>query len=124
MKEKELRSKSTCAVCGHKILVCGVPMFYTLELRRHALNMPAINRKAGLEMMLNSPALASIMGPDEDMTSEVIPPVTITVCEACNCSNISIGFILAEGTTPEDILEHEKKIDLQRSTRGGQDVDI
>ena len=124
MKEKELRSKSTCAVCGNKILACGIPLFYTLELRRHAIDMAALNRKAGLEMMLNSPALASVMGPDEDMASEVISPVTITVCEACNCSNISIGLILAKGTTPEEILEHEKKIDLQRSTRGGQDVDI
>lgn len=82
MKESELRQHATCSLCSRKIGHTGVPLFWTATVTRFGLDAQAIQRQIGLGMML-SPALAGVMGPDEDMAKPVMDPVTITVCESC-----------------------------------------
>lgn len=82
MKEKELREKSVCSKCGNKIMSTGVPLFWTVNIKRHGLNHDAIKRQSGLEMMLGSVQLAHAMGTNEDMT-ETIENVNLNLCENC-----------------------------------------
>jgi hypothetical protein len=45
------------------------PIFYRVTVEQCGLDRDAISRQAGLEMMLGSPVLASVMGPNEDVAN-------------------------------------------------------
>ena len=97
MKEKELREAAQCAVCKRKLGETRVPLFYRLRIERHILNVDAINRHIGLTMTLGGNAtLAAVMGPDEDMTTQMMDPVTVTVCEECSYSTPLVQIALGE----------------------------
>ncbi len=81
MKEKELREHATCDVCGQKILSKGLPMFYVVTVERYGVDFKAMQRQAGMEMMLGNVPLAQVMGPNEDMTESIMDSVKLTVCE-------------------------------------------
>lgn len=84
MKESELRLHATCSLCKEKIGHAGVPLFWTVRIERHGIDMRAVQRQTGLAMMLGgNVAIAGAMGPDEDMTTPMMDPVTLTVCERC-----------------------------------------
>jgi hypothetical protein len=82
MKEKELREHAKCSKCGKGIGHTGLPLFWTADIKRHGIDAGALRRNAGLSMFLGNAALASIMGPDEEMTRE-IENRSITLCEDC-----------------------------------------
>ena len=83
MKEKELREKATCKLCGKPIGHTGIPLFWRVRIERYGLKKEAIERQAGLTMTLGGHAqLASVMGPDEDM-AEKISSIEITVRGGC-----------------------------------------
>lgn len=83
MRARELREHATCTVCKKPIGHTGLPLFWTLRLVRHGLNLPALQRQSGLEQFFNGHvALAQIMGADEDMTQEMMS-VEVTLCENC-----------------------------------------
>lgn len=94
MKEKELRASAVCAICLQKIGSSGF-MFYRLSIERHGVDLNAIKRKSGLENFLGSPALAAVMGPDEDMTIPLMDKITITVCEGCADQPITVHELAA-----------------------------
>jgi hypothetical protein len=52
------------------------PIFYRVTVEQCALDWSAITRRAGLEMMLGSPAIASVMGLDEDVAKILSKHVT------------------------------------------------
>lgn len=106
MKEKELRQHTTCSVCSEKILKSGIPIFYTLRIERHIVDLSAIKRQSGLEMMLNSVALAQVMGPDEDMTKSLMEPLELTICNDCDIEPVMIAA-LVEKHQPEEGEEEE-----------------
>lgn len=84
MKERELRQHATCSSCGRKLGETGLPLFWTLSVRRYGLNLPAIKRQAGLAMVLGGHAsIAAAMGPDEDMADPLTEVITLTMCEEC-----------------------------------------
>lgn len=84
MKERELRQHATCSLCRQKIGHTGLPLFWTVRIERHGIDLAAIRRQTGLTMMLGGNAeIAAAMGPDEDLTKPMMDPVTLTVCEAC-----------------------------------------
>jgi len=85
MKEKELRDHAKCSRCGKGIGHTGLPFFWTVRAVRYGIDAGALRRQAGLEMMLGSPALAQVMGPDEDMAQPVMDR-SITLCEECALS--------------------------------------
>lgn len=96
MNQRELRELATCGLCGRKVLECGSPVFYTLELNQYSIDMNAIQRQAGLEMMLGSPALAAVMGPDQNFANKISGPHVVTVCNGCVFDKISLGLIIAK----------------------------
>lgn len=91
MKERELRSRSICAHCQRKIGETRLPIFYTVMIARHGLDLAAIERHHGLTMFLGGSAtLANVMGPDEEMTATLIEPATITICEECASKDVCV----------------------------------
>lgn len=85
MKRKELvEQHAECDVCRRKIGQTEVPLFYKVTVERFGLDARAIQRHTGLEMMLQSPALAAVMGPDEDLAMQLMEPTVVTVCETCS----------------------------------------
>lgn len=103
MREKELRERAICAVCKKPFGNAGVPMFYTIKIERHGLNAGAVQRQDGLTAMLGGhAALASIMGPDEEMTTPLMDPVTKTICETCSFKPVPIVQLALEETDDDD----------------------
>lgn len=82
MKENELRKHAICSLCKQKIGHTGIPLFWRVKIERFGINMDAVRRQTGLEMMLGNAAIAQAMGPDEDMAT-LITETTFVVCEAC-----------------------------------------
>ncbi len=83
MNERELRQHATCSLCNKPIGRTGLPLFWRVKIERFGIDMRAVQRQTGLAMMLGNAALAGVMGPDEDMATPVMEPVTLTVCEEC-----------------------------------------
>jgi len=93
MRERELRKRATCGLCGNKIGAAGTPMFYTVKVERHILDLRAIQRQSGLAMMFGGAApLAEIMGPNEEMTKE-LPSFEFTVCANCDTDSHCIASL-------------------------------
>jgi hypothetical protein len=96
MKADELRENAVCRVCGKKFGESGLPLFWRVTVQRFVVDMAAVQRQSGLEMMLGNVALASVMGPNEDLAKPIIDPVTVTVCENCANSPETCIAVLAE----------------------------
>jgi hypothetical protein len=84
LKEAELRKVATCAICQRLIGRTKLPLFYLVSIERHGIDLNAVNRHAGLEALIGSPRIASVMGTDEDMTAVLMERKTIMVCEECS----------------------------------------
>ena len=94
MKEDELREHAKCNVCGKGIGASGLPMFWTVRVERHGLKADALQRQTGLTMMLGGHAgLARVMGPDEEMTTPLMDPVELTVCETCGTRSVCVAML-------------------------------
>jgi hypothetical protein len=88
MKAADLRQ---CALCKQGVMHAGVPLFWRVSLQRMGVDMAAVRREAGLEMMLGGHvALARIMGPNEDIAAPIGESVEIVVCETCAAEQTSI----------------------------------
>ena len=71
-------------VTGRKLGSDG-PVFYRVTIETCCLDPMAIQRQAGLEMMLGSAALAAAMGPNEDVAKVMGKRVAFfTVLEVCD----------------------------------------
>jgi hypothetical protein len=94
MKQAELRKHVDCTHCGQKVLANGVPLFWRVTVERFGVDLNAIRRAAGFEQMLGSPALAAVMGCDEDMAKPMMDTAVITVCDSCACSALCIAQLV------------------------------
>lgn len=81
MKEKQLREHADCDYCGKPIGHTGVPGFAVLEVKSYVLDKPACERQNALGQMI-PPALAMVMGPDEDLAN-CVQMDTTTACWFC-----------------------------------------
>ena len=82
MKEDELRKHCTCRICKRKIGQIGFPCIWKAHLERHVLDPGAIKRHAGLEAMVGSAMIASVMSPNEDMT-KCMASMDVMICDEC-----------------------------------------
>jgi hypothetical protein len=93
LKEKDLRALGACICCGQ----IGMPIFNVVTIERHGLDVKAIHRQAGLEMMLGgNVALAQTMGPNEDFTVPLSDSIRVMVCNACSCNVTASPACIAE----------------------------
>lgn len=80
----ELASLGPCAVCGKKLGESGDITHYGLTIERFCMIPQAVKRAAGLELAIG--ALASVMGPNEDLAKVVDGPKTVLIHESCSNS--------------------------------------
>lgn len=84
MKEKELRKYTLCANCHTDICSSGLPLFWRVKIERFGIDMNAVRRQDGLTAFLGGQSLlAQVVGPDEEMTQDMLKPVTVAICDAC-----------------------------------------
>lgn len=83
MKQNELSKHLKCSVCGNHVAHSGLPIFWRVKVERFGIDTTAVKRQLGLSTFLGSYELASVMGPDEDMTIDLMAPKTMTLCEKC-----------------------------------------
>lgn len=104
MRRAELIAAAQCAACRRKVGEASFPTFYRLTLERHGLNLPALRRAHGEELLMGSPFLAAALGADEDLTIRVMDPATITICEDCSTQALIIAALAeqAEADRPVD----------------------
>lgn len=98
MKEEEIRSVATCAVCKKKFGHTGLPMFWRVTIERYVVDMNALRRLDGLAALLGSSVLASAMGPDEPMARQAME-VKITVCENCCTESFPVALLAEFGSS-------------------------
>lgn len=96
MKESELRAAAVCCLCARRIGETGMPIFYRVRIERHGLNIAAMKRQQGLGMMLGG-SLAMAMGPDEEMTTPLMDPVSVTICEPCSLTGVMAAELAERG---------------------------
>lgn len=72
-----------CIFCGQGVGACGQPDFFVMSLSRYIFNARAIQRQTGLEQMLGHPAIAQVMGANEDMGTHVVSALEVWVCASC-----------------------------------------
>ena len=83
MKLNELSRYVKCDGCGNHIAHSGLPIFWRIKAERFGIDATAVKRQRGLSEFLGSAELANIMGPDQDMTIDLMEPKTMTLCDGC-----------------------------------------
>jgi len=76
----------------------GLPLFWRVRIERYGIDLAAVQRQTGLALLLGNSALALAMGPDEEMTTPLMEPVMLTVCEKCGTRDTSIAYLALEAT--------------------------
>lgn len=88
MKAEEIQH---CALCGQGVMHAGVPLFWRIRLERMGVDMAAVRREVGMELLMGGHvALARVMGPNEDIGVPVGEARTIVVCESCAGEETSV----------------------------------
>ena len=97
MKERALDALGPCAVCGKPLLGSdkGGLSFYVVTVQHVCFDGRALRRQIGLGMLL-TPALASVMGPDDDLAKIVSGPVTRAVHELCAAEVRHLALLMEE----------------------------
>lgn len=86
LKERKL---TPCTVCGEGLLKDRALTFYRLRLDYMVADPAAIQRRAGLGMMMGAAEpLAAVMGPDEDLAVCLTREVDILVCFGCGSTPV------------------------------------
>jgi len=81
LKQRDLKA---CAICGQGLMHNNQPHFYQLSVSQYVIDMRAVGRQHGLEMMLgDAAALAQALGPDDDMAKRVAHCPDLNVCADC-----------------------------------------
>lgn len=77
------RDFTPCLRCGKGVMHAGAPVFYRVRIEQFVIDPAAVNRTAGLEMMLGgNVAIAMAMGPDEDLAKR-LSETTGLLCLDC-----------------------------------------
>lgn len=90
MKQTEIKP---CCRCGKGVMHTGLPLLWQLTIQRMQIDVGAVRRQHGLEMMLGSPLLAFHMGPQENMVKPLLEAHTVWLCEACATEWVNIAAI-------------------------------
>lgn len=80
MKREEFKN---CAFCRKGIGNNGCIDFYVMQLKYMVIDPGAVLRQSGLETILGSPALAQVMGPQEDLAVIASEVKGIVICANC-----------------------------------------
>lgn len=93
MKHKDIKP---CCRCGEGVMATGLPLFYRVTIERMGVDMKAVERQSGLEMMLGGNAmLANVMGVDADIAVPIGDAQTGLLCNKCLLDpHLTVGELL------------------------------
>jgi hypothetical protein len=79
IKQRDLQP---CRLCGRGVMHAGAVTFHRVTVERFVVNVPAVRRQHGLELMVGP--LAQFMGPDRDLAQshDDLRHMAL-VCETC-----------------------------------------
>jgi hypothetical protein len=73
-----------CPMCGKSVMHTGLPLVWKITMHRLGLDVRALRREQGLEMMMGGSApLARAFSPNNEFGKEIEKPITVMVCEPC-----------------------------------------
>lgn len=91
MKHKDFEK---CLICGNGVMHCRSPLFYRIKIDHMMMDLKAVQRAQGLEMMMGGgvegSVIANAMGPDEDLAFRFSGD-TFLICQECSIKDISIS---------------------------------
>lgn len=61
----------------------GNPIFLRISVERFGVDRRAVERAHGMELMMGNPALANIMGADEDLAKPIDSNKNMLICSVC-----------------------------------------
>lgn len=94
MKHKDFKG---CEICGKGMMHAGTPLFLRITVERLGVNRRAVERAAGMEMMMGGNALlANIMGADEDLATVIDGKKNMLICQPCGEKPLPPYFWLDE----------------------------
>jgi hypothetical protein len=99
VKKKDFKK---CAICGKGVMHSGQIMFYKVSITMMGIDIGAVQRQHGLEMMMGNAAIAHVMGPDEDLAKPLGKPETGLVCQDCATHHNSVLAAINEMISEED----------------------
>ncbi len=82
MKQNEFKK---CALCKRGVMHSGMPIFFRVTVERMGIDLAAVQRQHGLEMMIGP--LAAAMGTDDDLAKSIDSERNIIICEECAQEN-------------------------------------
>jgi hypothetical protein len=97
VKLSDFHAAAKCAACSRPVWHAGVPLFWRVRVERLGIDARAIQRETALGSFLNSPALAKVMGTDQDVTMPMMEPKTISLCEPCVMDMPALAMTLMGG---------------------------
>lgn len=75
---------SPCCRCGRGVMHAGMPLFFRITIERMGIDARAVQRQAGLEMMLGGhAAIAHAMGPNDDIGLPIGDAGKGLICHGC-----------------------------------------
>ena len=91
LKQRDIKK---CAVCDNGVMHNQMMSFYKVQISRFIVDLNAVRRQHGLEAYFHQmPALAGIMGPDEDMSLPIGKGIEFIMCEHFAAQNTVSGTI-------------------------------
>jgi len=91
-----------CAGCGKGMMHAGAPFFYRATVSQMIVNIAAVRRQHGLEMMMGAAApLAQVLGPDEHLAQDIATK-TVLLCSDCAMTgHLPIAALIDDFDSPE-----------------------
>jgi hypothetical protein len=80
-----------CALCKKGVMHAGVPIFFRVTVERFGVDLRAVEREHGLELLTGSPALANVFSDGRPLASRMDLPGTLTVCMGCATAQVCVG---------------------------------
>lgn len=99
MKQREIQP---CALCKRGLAHDGNFLFWRIKFERLGLDHQAIQQQHGLELMMGSPVLANVMGPDRDIAKVLDGPHEALVCEPCVQDRLIGLFLISDDGASKD----------------------
>jgi hypothetical protein len=106
MKQEEIKK---CAHCKQGVMHTGLPLFWRISVERFGIDMQAVQRQHGLELVTGSPVLARVLGPDEDLATPVMDKKEFILCEACSSTPILVILEEIQDDEKREEEEHRRK---------------
>lgn len=85
MAGKEMKQKDfkPCIVCGKGVMHANQPIFLRVTVERLGIDIKAVQRAYGAELMMGNHVIANAMGLDEDLAKIIDASTDMLICSRC-----------------------------------------